>query len=83
MFQSKFCLFFARVSENPFFLTRVVLIFWHVSRHNSVSVACCANFLPFSKASEEEILGAGSEPSEPEGVKTNSKEVKLSNSYRT
>ena len=33
----------------------------------------------FFKASEEEILGAGSEPSEPEGVKTNSKEVKIVN----
>ena len=30
---------------------------------------------PFSKASEEEILGAGSEPAEPDGVKTGNKEV--------
>ena len=45
--------------------------------------ACCTDFLPFSKATEEEILGAGSEPSEAEGVKTNSKEVNISNSYRT
>ena len=44
---------------------------------------CCTDFLPFSKATEEEILGAGSEPSEAEGVKTNSKEVNIANSYRT
>ena len=36
---------------------------------------------PFSKASEEEILGAGSEPAEPDGVKTGNKEVEDLNEF--
>ena len=36
---------------------------------------------PFSKASEEEILGAGSEPAEPDGVKTGNKEVENLNEF--
>ena len=35
----------------------------------------------FPKASEEEILGAGSEPAEPDGVKTGNKEVEDLNEF--
>ena len=37
--------------------------------------------LHFSKASEEEILGAGSVPAEPDGVKTGNKEVEHLNEF--
>ena len=52
---------------------------YSIKENLTTRVVLIKNDMTFSKASEEEILGAGSEPSEPEGVKTNSKEVKIVN----